>query len=49
MYFGHRHVETGPSCSHELATFLNPAGNKKVRRDRNRRIERDRTFPISSK
>ena len=21
MYFGHRHVETGPNCSHELATF----------------------------
>ena len=22
MYFGHKHVETGPNCSHELATFL---------------------------
>ena len=21
-YFGHKHVETGPNCSHELATFL---------------------------
>ena len=21
MYFGHQHVETGPNCSHELATF----------------------------
>ena len=21
MYFGHKQVETGPSCSHELATF----------------------------
>ena len=22
MYFEHKHVETGPSSSHELATFL---------------------------
>ena len=22
MYFGHKHVETGPNCSCELATFL---------------------------
>ena len=22
MYFGHKLVETGPNCSHELATFL---------------------------
>ena len=22
MYFGFKHVETGPSCSHKLATFL---------------------------
>ena len=22
MYFGHKHVEIGPNCSHELATFL---------------------------
>ena len=22
MYFGHKHVESGPSCSHKLATFL---------------------------
>ena len=22
MYFGHKRVETGPNCSHELATFL---------------------------
>ena len=22
MYFGHKHVETGPNCSNELATFL---------------------------
>ena len=22
MYFGHKHVETGPNCSHELSTFL---------------------------
>ena len=22
MYSGHKHVETGPNCSHELATFL---------------------------
>ena len=22
MYFGHKYVETGPNCSHELATFL---------------------------
>ena len=22
MYFGHKHVETGPNCSHELATFF---------------------------
>ena len=22
MYFGHKHVETGPNCSHELPTFL---------------------------
>ena len=22
MYFGHKHVETVPNCSHELATFL---------------------------
>ena len=22
MYFGHKHVETGPNCSDELATFL---------------------------
>ena len=22
MYFGHKHVETGPNCSYELATFL---------------------------
>ena len=22
MYFGHKHVETGSSCSLELATFL---------------------------
>ena len=22
MYFGYKHVETGPNCSHELATFL---------------------------
>ena len=22
MYFGHKHVETGLNCSHELATFL---------------------------
>ena len=22
IYFGHKHVETGPSFSHELATFL---------------------------
>ena len=21
MYFGHKHVETGPNCSHDLATF----------------------------
>ena len=21
MYFEHKHVETGPSCSHELDTF----------------------------
>ena len=21
MYFGHKHVETGPNCSHELVTF----------------------------
>ena len=22
MNFGHKHVETGPNCSHELDTFL---------------------------
>ena len=22
MYFGHKHVETGPNCSHELVTLL---------------------------
>ena len=22
MYFGHKHVETGPNCSHEFAIFL---------------------------
>ena len=22
MYFGHKHVDSGPSCSHKLATFL---------------------------
>ena len=22
MYFGYKHVETGPSCSHKLVTFL---------------------------
>ena len=22
MYFGHKHVETGPNCSHGLATFF---------------------------
>ena len=22
MYFGHKHIETGQDCSHELATFL---------------------------
>ena len=22
MYFGHKHVETRPNCSHKLATFL---------------------------
>ena len=22
MYFEYKHVETGPNCSHELATFL---------------------------
>ena len=22
IYFGNKHVETGPNCSHELATFL---------------------------
>ena len=22
MYFGHKHVESGPSCSHIFATFL---------------------------
>ena len=22
MYFGHKHVETGPNYSHELSTFL---------------------------
>ena len=22
IYFGHKHVETGPNSSHELATFL---------------------------
>ena len=22
MYFDHKHVETGPNCSHELSTFL---------------------------
>ena len=22
MYVGHKHVETGPNCLHELATFL---------------------------
>ena len=22
VYFGHKHVETGPNCSHELDTFL---------------------------
>ena len=22
MYFGHKHVEFRPSCSHELTTFL---------------------------
>ena len=22
MYFGHKHVETGPNCLHELATFV---------------------------
>ena len=22
LYFGHKHVESGPSCSHKLATFL---------------------------
>ena len=22
MYYGHKHVETGPNCLHELATFL---------------------------
>ena len=22
MYFGHKHVETGSNCSHELATFF---------------------------
>ena len=22
MYFGHKHLETGLSCLHELATFL---------------------------
>ena len=22
MYFGHKYVETGLNCSHELATFL---------------------------
>ena len=22
MYFGYKHVETEPNCSHELATFL---------------------------
>ena len=22
MHFGHQHVETGPNCSHELASFL---------------------------
>ena len=22
MYFGHKNVETGSNCSHELATFL---------------------------
>ena len=23
IYFGHKIVETGPSCSHKLASFLN--------------------------
>ena len=22
MFYGHKHLETGPNCSHELATFL---------------------------
>ena len=26
MYFGYKHVGTGPNCSHELATFLMPSG-----------------------
>ena len=22
MYFGHKHLETGPNCGHKIATFL---------------------------
>ena len=30
MYLGHKHVESGPNCSHELSTFLKPLKSNKV-------------------
>ena len=38
MYFGHKHIETGPNYLHELATFLKyhmPLSNKYEYRDEN--------------